>query len=291
MAKFKLSAFADEYSPRLDEQIEGLLKNKLRMMEIRGVDGINVAELTPVQAMEVKKKLDSVGISVSAIGSPIGKSSISEPVDAQLEKLKRVCETAAILQTDRIRVFSFYMPQGDDPTAYKNEVIDRLGRMLDIADEFDVTLCHENEKGIYGDVPTRCHEILEEFDGRLGCVLDPANFIQCGCAPLEAYSLLAPHIAYMHIKDAEKNGTIVPAGCGVGTIPEILAVLNNARKGEVILTVEPHLRTFDGISDLEPDKHGRSVPGAVYATSAEAFEAAIRWTRECFPRTCEVEEN
>ena len=38
MAKFVLSAFADEYSPMLDEQIEGLKKNGIGYMEIRGVD-------------------------------------------------------------------------------------------------------------------------------------------------------------------------------------------------------------------------------------------------------------
>ena len=42
MVKFRLSAFSDEYSPSLDEQIEGLITSKIRMTELRGVDGINV---------------------------------------------------------------------------------------------------------------------------------------------------------------------------------------------------------------------------------------------------------
>lgn len=287
MVKFKLSAFSDEYSSVFDEQIEGLIRNKVRMTEIRGVDGTNVADLTPLQAMEVKKKLDASGISVSAIGSPIGKIKITDPMEPHLDKLKQVCDTAEILQTNRIRVFSFYIPKDANPADYKNEVIDRIGKMLDVADEFDVTLCHENEKGIYGDIHERCFELLDEFDGRLGCVFDPANFIQCGCIPMEAFQLLAPNITYMHIKDAEKNGTIVPAGLGIGTIPEILAVLNNARKGELILTVEPHLKVFAGLAALEGGQ--RTSLGNAYATSAEAFEAAIRWTRACFPRTCESE--
>ena len=47
MVKFRLSAFSDEYSPSLDEQIEGLITSKIRMTELRGVDGINVSDLTP----------------------------------------------------------------------------------------------------------------------------------------------------------------------------------------------------------------------------------------------------
>lgn len=79
MVKFRLSAFSDEYSPSLDEQIEGLITSKIRMTELRGVDGINVSDLTPLQASDVHKKLESSGISVSAIGSPIGKIKITDP--------------------------------------------------------------------------------------------------------------------------------------------------------------------------------------------------------------------
>ena len=57
MVKFRLSAFSDEYSASLDEQIEGLILNKVRMTEVRGVDGINVSDLTPLQAAEAHRKL------------------------------------------------------------------------------------------------------------------------------------------------------------------------------------------------------------------------------------------
>ena len=182
MVKFRLSAFSDEYSASLDEQIEGLILNKVRMTEVRGVDGINVSDLTPLQAAEAHRKLESAGISVSAIGSPIGKIQIPDNMDEHLDKLKNTCEIAAVMQTPRIRMFSFYIPDGKYEE-YRNEVIDRIGQMLDVADDYGVKLCHENEKGIYGDTPERCRELLAEFDGRMGCVFDPANFIQCGCQP------------------------------------------------------------------------------------------------------------
>ena len=251
MVRFKLSAFSDEYSPNLDSQIEGLLKNKVKMTELRNIDGVNVSDLSPMQAMDVKKKLDACGISVSAIGSPLGKIQITDPMDAHLEKLKQTCDTAEIMGCRRIRMFSFYIPDGKYDE-YRNEVIDRIGRMLDIAETYGLSLCHENEKGIYGDTAERCLDLLDAFDGRLGCVFDPANFIQCGTEPFpHAYYMLAPYMNYMHIKDAHRNGTIVPAGMGIGCIPELLAVINNARTGDFILTVEPHLRVFDGLAALE----------------------------------------
>jgi len=285
MVKFRLSAFSDEYSASLDEQIEGLILNKVRMTEVRGVDGINVSDLTAQQAAEAHRKLESAGISVSAIGSPIGKIKITDSMDAHLDKLKNTCEIADIMQTSRIRMFSFYIPDGKYEE-YKNEVVDRIGQMLDVADEYNVKLCHENEKGIYGDTPERCRELLSEFDGRMGCVFDPANFIQCGCKPFEhSYNLLKTYITYMHIKDAVSNGTIVPAGRGVGCIPELLTVINLAHQGDFILTLEPHLRVFAGLAQLEGGP--RTALGNAYATSAEAFEAAVTNLRMCIPRNAQ----
>ncbi len=288
MAKFKLSAFSDEYAKELDSQIEGLVKNKVRMTELRGVDGINVSDLTPMQAMNVKSKLDAFGIGVSAIGSPIGKIQITDPLEPHLDKLKQTCETAEILGTHRIRMFSFYIPEGKHEQ-YRDEVLERMGKMLDVADEYGVQLCHENEKGIYGDVAERCLDLLKHTGGRLGCVFDPANFIQSGCEPFpHAYQMLSPYITYMHIKDALRNGTVVVPGSGAGCLPELLAMLHKENAGEIILTVEPHLRVFAGLEALENGTENHSTIASTFATAEEAFGTAITWTKYCLPRTATV---
>ncbi|MBE6541718.1 MAG: sugar phosphate isomerase/epimerase [Ruminococcaceae bacterium] len=283
MVRFKFSAFSDEYSASLNEQIEGLIKHKIRMTELRGVDDTNVSDLTLEKAGEVHKKLESAGISVSAVGSPIGKIMITDPIEPHLDKLKHTCEIAKILGTSRIRAFSFYLEEGKYEES-RNEVIDRIGKMLDITDEYGVKYCHENEKGIYGDSPERCLELLEQFDGRMGCVFDPANFIQCGYKPFDTcYNILKNHITYLHIKDATAKGVIVPAGKGIGGIPEILALINNSHTGDFILTLEPHLQIFKGLEALEGGQ--KTELGNAYASSAEAFEAAVTNLRYCIPRT------
>ena len=283
MVRFRLSAFSDEYSAALDEQIEGLLANHVKMTELRGVDGTNVSDLTPAEAADVRRKLDANGITVSAVGSPIGKIGITDPMEPHLDKLKNTCELASVLGTGRIRMFSFYIPDGKYEE-YRGEVFDRIGKMLEAADGYGVQLCHENEKGIYGDTPERCAELLAEFPGRLGCVFDPANFVQCGAKPFpDAYELLKTRITYMHIKDALPAGTIVPSGMGVGGVPEILSVLNLTRTGDFVLTVEPHLRVFAGLDKLEAGQ-AHTALGNAYATASEAFAAAVEHLRWCLPR-------
>ncbi len=289
MATFRFSAFADEYSPSFDEQIKGLLENDVHLIEPRGLDGVNISDLTSEKAMEVKEKLDAAGIGISALGSPIGKITLDDDFEAHKMKLRRTCEIARILGAERIRMFSFFMPKDcEDVSVYKDTVIARMGEMLDIADEYGVKLCHENEKGIYGDTPERCLELLQAYPGRLGCVFDPANFIQVGATPCpDAFDLLRDHITYMHIKDCVPGGTVVVAGTGIGCIPEMFAVLNRIRNDEIIATVEPHLRVFAGLADLEAGEKTKMKDNA-FATSEEAFAAAVSGARMCMPRTATI---
>lgn len=274
MAEFVLSAFADEYSPKFDEQLEGLKKNGVGFIEIRGVDGTNVADLTDEQLKEVRAKLDAAGIGVSSIGSPIGKIKVYDEFEPHLEKLERCISAAKILGTPNIRMFSFYIPEGKTREECRPEVMRRLGVMLDIARKAGVVLCHENEKGIYGDSPETCLDINNEFGGEMKLIFDPANFIECGCEPFpHGYGLLGDRIYYMHIKDATAEKMIAPAGKGVGRIPEIIADLDKKRDGKIFLTVEPHLRVFAGLAGLETDEKTK-MPNT-YETSAEAFGAAV----------------
>ena len=274
MAKFILSAFADEASPMLDEQIKALKEEGVSLIELRGVDGKNVSTLTLEEAVAVKAKLDAAGIRLSALGSPYGKASLGVAFDEHLALFKHCLELCKALDCKRIRMFSFYPTEGVSPEDSREEVLRRLESMVSLAEEAGVTLVHENEKGIYGDDTARNADLLQHFGDRMGFAFDPANFIQCGVKPIEAFDVLHNRITYMHIKDAFlSDGAVVCAGHGDGNVPEILRRLNAEREDEVILTVEPHLTVFKGLSDLQDEelKHHEAYPD-----SRTAFHAAVQ---------------
>ena len=274
MAKFILSAFADEASPLLDEQIAALQEEGISLIELRGVDGKNVSNLTLEEAAAVKAKLDAAGIRLSALGSPYGKANLGVAFDEHLALFKHGLELCKVLDCKRIRMFSFYPAEGVSPEDSREEVLRRLEIMLTLAEEAGVQLVHENEKGIYGDNTERNADLLNVFGDRLGFAFDPANFIQCEVNTLAAYEQLHDRITYMHIKDALlADGAVVCAGHGDGNVPEILRRLNEERDGEVILTVEPHLTVFKGLQDLQDEelKHHESYPD-----SRTAFHAAVQ---------------
>src|SRR5450755_2595648 len=218
----RLSAFADEISPDLEEQIAVLSLEHIHFLELRGVWNTNVLDLTDQQVAGIKETLDAHGIGVSAIGSPIGKVSIDSSFDEHLHRFERAIAVAHALQAPYIRIFSFFPPASQEeageggtasPAEYRDEVLRRLREMTARARAAGVILLHENEKEIYGDSIARCVDLLQNGDEtHLRAILDPANFIQCGQTPYpDAYEAVRPWLEYVHVKE----GLAGPNCCSV----------------------------------------------------------------------------
>lgn len=267
----RLYAFADEASKEIDGQIRAMLRNGLKGLEIRGVDGVNVSKITLEKAKEVRQKLDDNGLITWSIGSPIGKLKLDEDFQAHLDTFRHTLEVADILGAKNLRMFSFYMPKGEDPTPYRHQVIDQLGQLIEVGAPSGINLCHENEKGIYGDIADRCLEIHQTFPQLKG-IFDPANYVQCGQDTWEGWQMLAPYIKYLHIKDALADGSIVPSGHGIGNVAKIVAAF--AQQGGDALSVEPHLTVFDGLAKLEENGDVSKIGKFVFASADDAFDAA-----------------
>jgi len=271
MKPMNIYAFADEASGQIAKQIAAMLRNGLQGLEIRGVDGQNISDISIEKAREVRRKMDDAGLKVWSIGSPIGKISIESPnFSAHLDKLLHTLEVADVLGAKNLRMFSFYV-QGEQAVAYRHKVLDQVGRMLRIAKGSGVTLCHENEKGIYGDTAERCLDLLTIYPELQG-IFDPANFIQCGVDTVDAWKLLRSRIHYLHIKDALPNGKVVPAGKGTGYVRAILDDFRS--RGGNSVTIEPHLSVFDGLKDLEREGEETKIDPFCYESSDAAFDAA-----------------
>lgn len=246
MAKCIISGFADEIADDLGVQLATLEKLHVRYIEMRGVNGRNFTAYTPAEAKEIKKELDAAGVRLSAVGSPLGKIGIEDDFGPHMDLFKRTVELARVMETGFIRMFSFFIPEGKNPDDYQNAVLDRWYQFQEYARGSGVILLHENEKGIYGDIPRRCRTLLDAMDWEVvRGIFDPANFVQCGADTLEGFALLEDKIVYMHIKDALMgSGKVVPSGQGDGHLPEILSRL--AAKGfNGFLSLEPHLETGD----------------------------------------------
>lgn len=269
-----ISGFADEIDASLTRQIKVLQELGQTYIEFRGANGLGVASHTLDTIREVKCALDLAGIKISAIGSPIGKISITDDFAPHFALFQHVVKIAKEMNTRYIRMFSFFIPEGHKPEQYEDEVIYRIGKFVEYAKTQDVVLLHENEKEIYGDNAARCLKLMERFYGKhFQCIFDFANFIQCKQDTRKAYEMLKPYIAYLHIKDAIwETGEVVPPGAGDGNLLPILKKLDeNGYEG--FLSLEPHLANFGALPTLE--RHAtirKSNDGALaYAVAYEAL--------------------
>ncbi len=270
MSKINICAFADEACTNIDGQIEALLRNELDGLEIRGVDGTNISDISLEKAREVKNKLEAQGLYVFSIGSPIGKIGIDDEFETHLDKFKHTLELANILGAKNMRLFSFYID--GDTDGYKDKVLERMNKLAEVSRGSGVTLCHENEKGIFGDIPERCVVIHENIP-EIKAVFDPANFVQCGVNTFDAYGKLKNYIHYMHIKDALFDGSVVPSGYGEGNVSEIVTDL--IENGKTDFTLEPHLTVFEGLSGLEREGEKSNIGSFSYPDANTAFDAAV----------------
>ena len=270
MAKFLISAFADEASSQLEKQIAALQRNGVGYIEPRNVNGC-LTKKTDEELTEIARAFDAAGIKVSSYGSPMGKIEIDGDFEHHMEKFERALRVCEILGTKRMRMFSFYLTP-DRLSECRDEVMRRLTVMLDAAEARGIKLCHENEGEIYGQNPSEIRDLLTTLP-RLGGIFDAANFVQCDQDPIEGIEATLPSLEYLHIKDALfESHAVVPAGMGDGQLEEVLRRVDAATDDVVFLSVEPHLKAFLAFSEIDR-REFRS--GLQFESSDESFDYAV----------------
>lgn len=267
--KFVISGFADEIGSDLEEQLDVLESLGIGHLDLRGVEETNVLDFSDEQVERIRAALDERDIGVTSIGSPIGKIDVTDDFEPHLERFETALEMADRFDTEYVRLFSYYVPEGEEPMDHREEVLRRMRAKVERAEEAKITLLHENEKDIYGDTPARCRDLLTTIDSpNFRAIFDPANFLEIGVAAYpDALLQVIEYVEQLHIKDATfgERGDIAPAGEGDGRIPETLEAFKN--------------RGFEGPTSLEPHL---TVAGPMSGYSGpEGYEVATDALREC----------
>ena len=257
--RWPLSAFGDEIASDLEDQIAALQEQSVGAVELRSAWGINVVDMDEETLDRAHRLLDAAGLKVSAIGSPVGKVSIADDPGSELARLRAAIEAARRLDTTRIRIFSFFIPDGRY-MEFRDEVLRLLSVFAHESEQSGIELVHENESYIYGDDAQRCLDLVESVGSpALRIAFDPANFVQVGVKPYDdAWPLLAEYVTHFHVKDAvgvDREGgppyparaeelqlmaSVRPAGEGEGQLDKLLPALD-MHNYRGFLVVEPHL--------------------------------------------------
>ncbi len=137
-SKIIISGFADEISAQLDEQLKVVTDLGMNYISLRAADGKGIAEYTVDEVREkILPRLNSAGVKVSSLGSPIGKVDVEdeEGFQKQLGQLDTLCQICKLLDCRYIRMFSFYIPKGKEPDSYREVVLEKLKQFAAIAEK------------------------------------------------------------------------------------------------------------------------------------------------------------
>lgn len=267
--RFVLTGFADEIAPDLETQVDALAELDIRYLDLRSVNGMNVLDLTPPELRRVHDVCAEKGIRIQSIGSPVNKI----PYDvmnqgAEFDKLRKAIKAAQHVNVKRVRIFSPEVPP-ESHDEYGSRVINWLSEQRRLADDFGVTLLHENDGHYWGAYPKNAKRLFESLgSASFRACFDFANSTLIGFDPLNDWlPWLLPYLDTIHVKDAVKSeGRVVPAGEGDSRIVESLKYLV-AQDWSGPLTLEPHLDSagkFGGFSGAK-----------LFGVAAEALRRAI----------------
>ena len=273
--RWTLSAFADEAGRSCDEQIAALCRAGIKRIDMRGIDGYNIAQLPLDHAKVIAGKLEEAGITVAYFGSPIGKIDIAADFQADLEKLDHLGRLSDVLGCKMVRIFSYFNEQGAAMARWQQASLDRLRQLHDRAQQLDLVLVHENERHVFGD---RCEQVLliaeQMRNGQtFRLIFDFDNYHQSGDDVWDNWLKLRDVTDAIHLKDSDERGQHVPVGQGGG---RVRAILTDALKRGWVgpLSLEPHLKRSEAVALTGP--HGHANESFAELSAEQCFHAAAQ---------------
>lgn len=274
-----LSGFPDEAADDFPGQIRLVQQAGLRHLDLRGIAGRNVVELPLDEAQRCREQLDAAGLTVGMFGTPIGKLDITDPFQKDLDRLEHIAQLADLFACRLVRIFSYYNRTNLDKADWRNQSLERLGKLKDRAASLNLTLFHENERDIFGD---RCEDVLAildaHHDGRtFKSIFDFDNFNQSGEDVWECWVRLRDRIDAFHLKDSDASCQHVPIGQGASRAKDIFAdALARGFAGP--LSLEPHLAHSPAV--LATHASGRANQALKDMSPTEVWLLAAREAKE-----------
>ncbi|WP_437188210.1 sugar phosphate isomerase/epimerase family protein [Planctomicrobium sp. SH668] len=219
-----LSAFADEAANRKTaiEQMAALSALGLRYYSPRFVDVLgngqvkHVVELNEAELAELNKIHAEYGMSVTSIGSRIGKIKLLDQDDGSHNKfvpfeeymqgeVANTIRAALALNAKLIRGFSFYHPKGTDPAQYVDQAVALIGKIADEFAKHGIVYGLEVEANLIGQNGRLLAELAEKLNrDNLVVIYDAGNLSSQNMTPVqcfEEYAAMRPYIGWIHIKD------------------------------------------------------------------------------------------
>ncbi len=235
----RLSILADEVSERFLEALDWAMLREFRYVELRRIDGTDVADLSDAQVARANHELEERRLRVSALASSLFRGALDplripdggEPVEAHFRKLPRVLRIAKALGTGRIRIFSFRREK--QPERYAADIVRHLERAAGVAEREGVVLLLESDPACNGGSAEEVAALVRRTGSpALRVLWDP---------DLDGVAAVKGLFDHVHWKDPAIGRRLTPIK------EQIMALERDGYRG--LYTLEPHSTPMQGTEE------------------------------------------
>lgn len=248
----------DEVNRNLRPALQFAAEYGIRLVELRNVDGRYCFRHDRQKLREIRATLAEYGVKAAMLSTPVLKCAlpageltpfaaeeiqkaqkdfpvpVEEQFAQQMDFLRQALEAAQILETDKLRIFSYWRVK--DREKEQPRILEGLRRVVEVAEKEKIRLCIENEGACNLADCVETAAALEKISSPyLGMVWDVVNGTSTGERPYpDGFSRLdKKRIWHLHIKDSRRNletGRRQICAVGDGEMPykEILPALAQA---------------------------------------------------------------
>ena len=255
--RIRLGILTDEIDDDVLTAAKFLHGHGLQWAEVRNIWGPYNTSQPMDKIREALRIFDDNGIRVSIEGTGFFKVPLPPEtpegqarLDAQWKLLDASMERAKAFGTDKIRIFSFMLARGEQPSARSYARIDELLREAARRTR-GFRLCIENIGGGHVGTGAQASELLKRVkEDNLGLTWDPNNAGEMGEQSFpDGYRKLDPaRIFHVHLRDYKhQDGKVVWTAVGAGefdNLGQIRALLQDGYKET--FSLETHWRDPKG---------------------------------------------
>lgn len=240
---FKIGVITDEVSQDIFEAAEFASQHELDCLEVRSVNGHGPFEYTEEDIEDIISASTTYALPVCAISAPLFKCNFTDPdaVKEHLHKLELCAVAAKRIGADIIRGFDFW--EENIPLEARAAAYDGVAG---ICEQYGVTCVIESDPAVHSNTPHKLAPLVKKINEPcVKALFDPGNEIWVtGKTSEDAYDILAPYIAHVHIKDGivtENGPEAVKIGTGLADFETIFKkLISGGYTGAVVL--ETHYR-------------------------------------------------
>ena len=266
-----LTGFADEAGKDLSTQIKATQELGWDYISARGIDGINIHDLSEAAFDTAVGQLNDAGIKIAEFGTLIGTwaKSINTDFNITLDEVERSIPRMQKLGTNIVRVMSY----AQEPWDSDQQEQERFRRLREITARFTdagIISAHENCMNWGGFSAEHTLRLVDEVPN-LKLIFDTGNptFQRDRSKPnadgsfpwqdsLKFFHQVKEHVVHVHVKDCINpvSDDVEPVytfpGKGQSYVQEIISELKQSEyKG--FIAIEPHVATVFHAKEDEID--------------------------------------